>query len=322
LPPEILAFGQSVIDLEAQALTALSGGLDMAFVGAVEAILATKGRVVVSGMGKSGHVGRKIAATLASTGTPATFVHPGEAAHGDLGMLAAGDIALLISNSGETSELYTLIRHCKSLGTAIIAVSSGKTSFLVRSADYPLVLPDMPEACPVGIAPTTSTTMTLALGDALAMAVMRLRGFGRDEFRALHPGGKIDLSLAPVGDLMHGGSMLPLVQLGTPMRDVILEMTAKSFGIAGVVDEAGELVGTISDGDLRRKFEKVSDALASDLMSAEPRVVLRDVLASDALAFLTAEKITALFVVEGEGTRVPVGIVHIHDFLRLGLSGA
>jgi arabinose-5-phosphate isomerase len=322
LPPEILAFGQSVIDLEARALTELSRGLNMSFVGAVKAILATNGRVVVSGMGKSGHVGRKIAATLASTGTPAAFVHPGEAAHGDLGMLTCGDIAVLISNSGETSELFTLIRHCKSLGTAIIAISSGKTSFLVRCADHPLVLPDLPEACPVGIAPTTSTTMTLALGDALAMAVMRARGFGREDFRALHPGGKIGLSLTPVGDLMHGGPMMPLVLLQTPMREVILEMTAKSLGIAGVLDDSGRLAGTISDGDLRRNFERVSDASAADLMSAEPRVVLRSVLASDALAFLTAEQITALFVVENEDQRIPVGIVHIHDFLRMGLTGA
>lgn len=315
---DILAFARSVVEIEARALDALSESLGAPFLEAVELLLATNGRVIVSGMGKSGHVGRKIAATLASTGTAAHFVHPAEASHGDLGMVVPGDTMIILSNSGETAELVPLLGHAKRIGVRVIGVASQANSLLLRSADVALLLPPLPEACPVGLAPTTSTTATLGLGDALAMAVMRARSFSREQFRFLHPGGKIGLRLMQVADLMHAGSALPLVREDTPMVDVIITITEKSFGIAGVVDEAGRLVGSITDGDLRRNADRLQAASARDVMNPAPRHIPSSTFAEDALRFMHESRIMALFIVDDE--RTPIGLVHVHDFLRAGLT--
>ncbi len=319
---EVLERGRNVVAIEAAGVDALGRSLDGTFVSAVRALIDMKGRAIVCGLGKSGHVGTKIAATLASTGTPAFFLHAAEAAHGDMGMIAPGDVVVLISNSGETAELLPIIEHLKILGVPIIGISSGSRSSLIREADVPLVLPPADEACPVGIAPTTSTTMMLALGDALAMAVMEKRGFTRDDFKRLHPGGSIGLKLAKVSQFMHGGERLPLVAPETPMAEVIMTMTSKSFGIAGVVDADGTLVGVITDGDLRRHITEIADATADRVMTRTPRVIDAAMPAEDALKFLNAQKVTALFVVEAAGGDRPIGIVHVHDFLRLGLPEA
>lgn len=324
LADEIVRHGRSVIDIETEGLRQLGESLGDDFVSAVKALLNLSGRVIVSGLGKSGHIATKIAATLASTGTPASFVHAGEAAHGDMGMISAQDAVILISNSGETPELLPVIQYVARLAIPLIGISSSATSTLIRAASIPLVLPAAAEACPVGIAPTTSTTMMLALGDALAMAVMQERGFSRDDFRLLHPGGSIGLRLMKVSEFMHRGDRLPLVEPETPMSEVIMTMTSKSFGIAGIVDGAGDLVGVITDGDLRRHITELGSADARKVMTTRPRVIQASMLAEDALKFLNAQKVTALFVVEdgddGSGRRRPVGIVNVHDFLRLGLG--
>jgi len=319
---DALTRGRNVIEIEAAGVEKLARSLDGNFVAAARALLDLKGRVIVCGLGKSGHVGTKIAATLASTGTPAFFLHAAEAAHGDMGMIAAEDVVMLISNSGETAELLPIIQHLESLGVPIIGISSAGQSTLMRRASMPLLLPQVSEACPVGIAPTTSTTMMLALGDALAMAVMEERGFTRDDFKRLHPGGSIGLKLARVSEFMHGGERLPLVSSDMPMSEVIVTITAKSFGLAGVIDEHGDLVGVITDGDLRRHIAEIPQTVAGQVMTRSPKVIGASVTAEDALKFLNLQKVTALFVVEdGEvASRRPVGIVHVHDFLRLGLS--
>lgn len=319
----VLARGIEVIELEAQALGELARALDAHFVEACEAIVHAKGRVVVTGMGKSGHIGRKLAATLAATGTPSNFVHPAEAAHGDLGMLAPGDVLVVISNSGNTSELRAFLNHAEALGVLVIGIASRPDSQVITRASIGICVPNVREACPANIAPTTSTTVQLALCDALAMAVMDLRGFGRDGMRALHPGGAIGLRLAPVSQIMHDRSRLPLVPANTPMREVITVMTSKGFGIAGVVDDANRLIGVITDGDLRRHFETLQSSSARDVMSATPRTIAEDVLAEEALHFLNEQQITCVFVVppdRPESPCEPTGIIHIHDFLRLGLS--
>ncbi|MDN2566844.1 KpsF/GutQ family sugar-phosphate isomerase [Aquibium sp. A9E412] len=323
LADEMLAHGRRVVEMEAEGLTQLAGSIGPQFVAAAKALLNLTGRVVVSGVGKSGHVAGKIAATLASTGTPAFFVHAAEAAHGDMGMISEQDVVMLISNSGETSELVPIIQHVTRMRVPLIGISSGADSLLLRNATVPLLLPRADEACPVGIAPTTSTTMTLALGDALAMVVMQRRGFSRDDFRLLHPGGLIGLRLMRVSEMMHRGERLPLVGPETSMPEVIMTMTTKSFGIAGVVDGEGSIVGVITDGDLRRNIERLTSARARHVMTVDPRVIPASTLAEDALKFLNAQKVTALFVIDdapGAGRRVPVGLVHVHDFLRLGLS--
>jgi arabinose-5-phosphate isomerase len=312
--------GRSVIAIEAAALVRLRDALDDGFSDAVDLLMGVTGRVIVTGMGKSGHVGRKIAATLASTGTPALFVHPAEAAHGDLGMLVRGDALIMLSNSGGTTELKPLIGHAAALGMPIIAISSRGNSTLMRAAKIRLLLPNAAEACPANIAPTTSTAMMMALGDALAMAIMRERGVSRDGFEALHPGGTIGLRLMRVAAVMHGGDAMPVVRPDMAMRDVILTMTRLSFGIAGVVDVDGRLLGVITDGDLRRHVDDLMTATAGEVMTRNPITIGAGSFAEDALALMNDHKITSLFVTDGGAADVAVGVVNIHDFLRLGLA--
>ena len=319
----VLERGAEVIRAEAAALQVLASSLDETFIMACDAILGSRGRVVITGMGKSGHIGRKWAATMAATGTPAIYVHPGEAAHGDLGMLIPGDVLIVISNSGNTSELRAFLRYAKQIGVPVIGVASRLDSLVMRNADIRLCLPAAREACAANLAPTTSTTMQLALGDAIAMALMDLRGFTKDCMKALHPNGTLGLRMTPVRDIMHPSSRVPLVNQSTHMHDVILTMTSMGFGIAGVVDPAGRLIGAITDGDLRRHFEDLSGSTAAEVMTADPITVGASMLAEDALQLLNDNHITGAFVIEPDApvnTNVPVGIVHIHDFLRLGLG--
>ena len=323
--PADVVEARRVIALEAEALGALAAALDDAFVAAVDMLMAVEGRVIVSGMGKSGHVGGKIAATFASTGTPAQFVHPAEASHGDLGMITARDAVLMLSNSGETRELADLIAHTRRHRIPLIGMASRKRSTLLTQADVALLLPKAPEACPMGLAPTTSTTMMLALGDALAVALMKRRGFGAEDYRVLHPGGALGQALRKVEAVMHAGDELPLVRPDAPMREVLLVMTSRRFGCAGVVDESGGLLGIVTDGDLRRHLNRdLLDRTAADVMTLRPRVVRAGALAHEALGLMTATKpnVTCLFVVADADARRerprPVGIVHIHDVLRAG----
>ena len=307
---DVLNFGREILHDEARALDALANSLGEPFDRAVGLILECGGKLIVSGLGKSGHVGRKIAATFASTGTTATFLHLAEAIHGDLGMAAKGDVAILISQSGETAELEPVIDHFRSVGIPIIAITGNSTSMLAEAATAPLVLPHWPEVGPEAVAPTTSTTMTLALGDALAMTVMRQKGFTRTDFGRLHPGGSLGARLKPVTRLMHSGDQLPLVNQQTSMHDTVLEMSAKRLGVVGVTDEAGNLVGVITDGDLRRHIEQGLDHPATVFMSANPKTIGPDALIDEALTLFDEYKITTLFVVD-EGR--PVGVLHIHD---------
>jgi arabinose-5-phosphate isomerase len=318
-PDALLAAGRRVIGIEAAALAALGDGLDDSFARAVAAILAAPGRVIVSGMGKSGHVGRKIAATLASTGTPAHFVHPAEASHGDLGMLAVGDIALVLSNSGETPELADIVAYTRRFGIPLIGVAGRAGSTLLTRADIALLLPPAEEACGQGIVPTTSTTMTLALGDALAVALMEHRRFTPERFREFHPGGKLGARLARVRDLMHDGERLPLVAADTPMPQVLLAMSGKGFGVAGVTDASGGLAGIITDGDLRRHMDGLMDHSAAAVMTRDPLTIAPDRLAEEAVRIMNDRKITCLFAVAGPGAR-PEGLIHIHDCLRAGIA--
>ena len=315
-----------VLSVEGDALSALSRALDHRFTRAVDIIMGVDGRVIVSGMGKSGLVGAKIAATLASTGTPSQFVHPGEASHGDLGFVTRKDAALLLSNSGKTQELTDIIEYTRRAGIPMIAITSGAESPLAQHADVPLILPAAPEACPMGLAPTTSTTMTLALGDALAVALMKRRGFTPDDYRALHPGGSLGRKLVRVADIMHTGDELPLVPEGAAMSDVLIEMTSKRFGCAGVVDGQGTLLGVITDGDLRRHMQ--GDLLkrkAAEVMTTRPRLIRSGALGAEALRLMNqhAVPVTCLFVVAdedaGKANAKPVGIVHVHDCLRAGV---
>ncbi len=320
---EILRRGAEVIRIEAEALEFFANSLGSSFVDACESIMASRGRVVVTGMGKSGHIGRKWAATMAATGTPAIYVHPAEAAHGDLGMLIPGDVLVVISNSGNTSELRAFLHYARQIGVPIIGVASRPNSLVMQSADIKIGLPVTREACPANIAPTTSTTLQLALGDAIALALMDMRGFSIDGMKALHPGGSLGLRLTPVRDIMHEASRVPLVDRDAPMRDVIITMTSMGFGMAGVVDSAGRLIGAITDGDLRRHFEELSTATAEQVMSHDPKTVPADALAEPALHFLNENKIIGAFVIERDApvnTNVPIGIIHIHDFLRIGLD--
>ena len=319
----VLRRGTEVIKIEAEALDQLAETLDESFVAACEAIINARGRVVVTGMGKSGHIGRKWAATMAATGTPAIYVHPAEAAHGDLGMLVEGDVLVVISNSGNTSELRAFLRYASSINVKVIGVASQADSLVMQNASIKLCYPMAREACPANIAPTTSTTIQLALGDALAMTVMDMRGFSREGMKTLHPGGSLGLRLTPVTEIMHGSSRMPLVHNEAQMREVILTMTSMGFGIAGVVDGAGRLIGVITDGDLRRHFDDLGTTTAEQVMTPSPKTVMSDALAEEALHFLNENKITCAFVMERDApvnTYTPVGIVHIHDFLRLGLG--
>ena len=303
-----------VIRTEADALALLEQSLSAPFEEAVRVILAATGRVVVSGMGKSGHVGRKIAATLASTGTPAQFVHPGEASHGDLGMVTRGDVALVLSNSGETPEIADIVAHTRRFEIPLIGVAGRAGSTLLRQSDVPLLLPQAPEASGTGIVPTSSTTMTLALGDALAVALMEHRRFTPEHFRTFHPGGKLGARLATVADLMH--AEMPLVDEATPMTEALLTISRTGFGVTGVAGPDGRLVGIITDGDLRRHMQGLLDHTAAEVMTRNPRTISPDALAEAALAQMQENKITTLFAVR-EGR--PAGILHIHDCLRAGI---
>src|SRR5437868_4109831 len=311
---DVLQFGREILHDEARALDALADSLDGPFEQGVGLILDCRGKLIVSGLGKSGHVARKIAATFASTGTTATFLHLAEAIHGDLGMAAKGDVAILISQSGETAELEPVIDHFKRVGIPIIAITGNSGSMLAEAAAAPLVLPHWPEVGPEAVAPTTSTTMTLALGDALAMTVMRQKGFTRTDFGRLHPGGTLGARLKPVTRLMHAGDALPLTPENASMHDTVVEMSAKRLGIVGVVDGHGNLVGAITDGDLRRHIEQGLDHTAAEFMTPNPKTVAPDALIDEALTLFEEHKITALFVVENDGRGPkPVGVLHIHD---------
>ena len=315
---EYVDTARRVIRTESQGLAALEAALDnglaQPFQDAVRLILQATGRVVVSGMGKSGHVGRKIAATFASTGTPAQFVHPAEASHGDLGMVTKGDVALVLSNSGETPEIADIVAHTRRFAIPLIGIAGREGSTLLRQSDVALLLPQALEACGTGIVPTTSPTMTLALGDALAVALMEHRRFTPEHFRTFHPGGKLGARLARVQDLMH--TDMPLVAMDAPMTDTLLEITRKGFGVTGVTDDAGRLVGIITDGDLRRHMDGLLDRRAGEVMTRNPRSILPEALAESALAEMQGSKITSLFAVR-DG--VPQGILHIHDCLRAGM---
>jgi arabinose-5-phosphate isomerase len=293
-------------------------GLGPAFVAAVELIHKARGRVIVTGMGKSGHVGRKIAATFASTGTPAFFVHPGEASHGDLGMIAPADVILALSWSGETVELKDLTDYSRRFRIGLIAVTAHPESTLGHAADVVLMLPEAREACPHNLAPTTSSLMQHALGDALAIALLENRGFTALDFHVFHPGGRLGAMLKFVRDIMHTGDELPLARLGTRMAEAIAEMTAKTFGCVGIVDDGGLLVGIITDGDLRRHMSPdLLDRKVEDIMTRDPKTVRPGQLVSEALELLNALKKTQLIVVEAGA---PVGVVHFHDLLRAGVA--
>lgn len=315
-----LQTGKRVIEREADALAMLGGALGESFADAVELMMKAEGRIIVSGMGKSGHIARKIAATLASTGTPAHFVHPAEASHGDLGMLAKGDVALVLSNSGETPELADMIAYTRRFSIPMIGVAGRARSTLLRESDVAILLPPAPEACDTGIVPTTSTTMTLALGDALAIALMEHRRFTPEHFRQFHPGGKLGARLSKVADLMHGADALPTVPLGTPMSEALLTMSQKTFGVVGVTDEAGRLAGIVTDGDLRRHMEGLLSHTADEVMTKNPLTIAPDALAEEALALMNDRKVTCLFVVRPEGGGRAEGILHIHDCLRAGVA--
>ena len=308
-----------VLATEIAGLTQLAKSLDRAFVEAIDALAAAKGRVIVTGMGKSGHIARKIAATLASTGTPALFVHPGEASHGDLGMIAPGDAVIALSNSGDTAELADVLAYTRRFRIPLIAMTRRSESALADAADVALVLPASAEACSLGLAPTTSTTMMLALGDAIAVALLERKGFSAEDFQTLHPGGQLGQQLLRVADIMHEGDSVPLVKRGASMADTILIITAKSFGCAGVTDEAGRLIGIVTDGDLRRHM---GTALLAErvetVMTPTPKTIRPQALAVEALGQMNAQAITSLFVVDDAWR--PLGILHIHDCLRAGVA--
>jgi arabinose-5-phosphate isomerase len=314
-----LRIGRRVLETEAQALMALAASLDGVFRAAVDLLVERPGKVVVTGMGKSGHVARKIAATLASTGTPAFFVHPGEASHGDLGMIGVGDAVIALSNSGNTPELNDLVAYTRRFGVALVSITGKVPSALSDAADVALVLPGLEEACPHGLAPTTSTTAMMALGDALAVALLDRRGFTASDFRVFHPGGQLGRKLLKVSDLMRPRADLPLVGPDAPMSEVILTISAKSLGCAGIIDGEGRLAGIITDGDLRRHMEDSLLSLgAGQVMTRGPKTISPTVLAAEALRVMNQGSITGLFAVDGEGR--PEGFLHLHDCLRAGLA--
>jgi arabinose-5-phosphate isomerase len=310
---DIVEFGRGILHDEARALDALADSLGAQFRHAIDLILGASGKLIVGGLGKSGHVGRKIAATFASTGTTATFLHLAEAIHGDLGIAAKGDVAILISQSGKTAELEPVIDHLDAVGIPIIAITGNGASPLGRAAAAPLVLPHWPEVGPESVAPTTSTTMSLALGDALAMAVMRQKGFTRTDFGRLHPGGTLGARLKPVARLMHSGDQLPLIRDKASMHDAVVVMSEKRLGVVGVTDAGGDLVGVITDGDLRRNIERGLEHTAAEFMTSDPKTVAADALVGDAVALFDQYRITSLFVVDENGGKRPVGLLHIHD---------
>lgn len=316
---DILHAATHVLVAEGNALKALADTLTEQFVFATQAIMSCKGRVIVTGMGKSGHIARKIAATLASTGTPAHFVHPGEASHGDLGMITQDDVVIALSNSGEAPELVDLIHYTRRFSIPLVAITGRSASTLGEAADITVTLPPEPEVCPMGLAPTTSTTMMLGLGDALAVAVMESKGITAEDFRNFHPGGKLGKTLLRVREIMHKDDALPLVGTDDSMHDVLIVMTQKSLGCAGVVDTTGGLVGIITDGDLRRHMQDAGflTRRAAQIMNAHPMTVGPQILAAEALQILNDKKRNQLFVTENNQ---PVGVLHIHDLLRAGIA--
>lgn len=316
---KFLNAARRVITQEADALHELARTLGDSFGAAVELLLNAKGRVIVSGMGKSGHIARKIAATFASTGTPAHFVHPAEASHGDLGMMTRGDVVLVLSNSGETPELADLVAYTRRFGIPMIGVASNPNSTLLQRADVSIVLPQFPEACGTGVVPTTSTTMTLALGDALAVALMEYRDFTPENFREFHPGGKLGARLSKVSDLMHTEGAVPLVSANTAMSDTLLIISQKGFGVVGVTDDYSRLIGIVTDGDLRRHMQGLLDHTAHEVMTANPTTVAPFALAEEAVALMNTKQITCLFAIDPASDMQVAGILHIHDCLRAGI---
>jgi len=319
----IIDWAKRVLEHEAQAVRSLIDRIGPEFEEAVGLILKSTGKVVVTGVGKSGIIGRKIASTLSSTGTPAFFLHPADALHGDLGMLEVRDIVLAISKSGETEELLSILPVIKRQGNKLIVMTCNPNSSLARAADVVLDVGVKEEACPLGLAPTTSTTATLALGDALAVALLQSRGFKVEDFAKIHPKGALGKKLLlKVRDLMHVGEEFPKVQEEAPMKEVLLEMTSKRLGVTGVMNGGGELVGVITDGDLRRALEKFPDLLtkrAKDIMTCNPKSIEADALAVEALRRMEEYSITSLFVFEKPGDRIPIGIIHLHDILKAGV---
>ncbi len=316
---DTIAVGRRVLETEAEALSRMAGELGEAFAQAVETMFTARGRIICTGMGKSGHVARKIAATLASTGSTAMFVHPSEASHGDLGMIGADDVILALSKTGETRELADVIAYAARFGIPLIALTAAADGTLARAADIVLLLPDAPEATDAVNAPTTSTTLQIAMGDALAVALLERRGFKPTDFKVLHPGGKLGAMLRTAADLMHGREELPLVAPETPMRQALLVMTQMRWGIVGVVDPKGRLLGAITDGDLRRHIDGLMDHTAGEVMTPGPKkTVAPAMLAGEALALMSdpPPAVTVLFVVD-DGK--PVGILHVHDLLRAGV---
>ncbi|MBF0339517.1 MAG: KpsF/GutQ family sugar-phosphate isomerase [Magnetococcales bacterium] len=317
----MLERARGVLGMEAEAILAMAERLDEGFVRAVELMFACRGRVVVSGIGKSGMIGRKIAATLASTGAPALFLHPAEGSHGDLGMVTRQDVVMLLSNSGETWEVLALLPVFKRLGVPLIALTGRLDSTLGRSSDVALDIGVAREACPMGLAPTSSTTAALAMGDALAVCLLEKREFGPEQFAFLHPGGSLGRRLlVRVADRMHTGARIPRVRESDPVQNALFEMTAKRFGMTGVVDAEGRLTGVITDGDLRRLLEREKDPLnrlAGEIMTRHPKVIAADALAAEAVRVMETLKITSLLVVSGE--QIPTGVIHLHDLLEAGL---
>ncbi len=309
---------KKVLQTEADALETLKNDLPNDFSDLVKLILNLNGRVIVSGVGKSGHIGNKIAATLASTGTPAYFVHATEASHGDLGMITEKDLCLLISNSGETSEIFDIVAHARRFSIPVATISSNTESTLVKAADFKLCLPVVEEACPIGMAPTTSTTMMLALGDALAVALMEAKNFNTENFKVLHPGGKLGAKMMMVSQVMHKSDALPLVETHTSMKETLLTMSSRGFGIAAVVNEKDFLVGVITDGDLRRHINDLMSKTAGEIASLSPITVVRETFVVDALKLMQENKITVLIVTSAENK--PVGILHIQDLLKVGAA--
>ena len=309
---------KKVLQTEADALETLKNDLPNDFSDLVKLILNLNGRVIVSGVGKSGHIGNKIAATLASTGTPAYFVHATEASHGDLGMITEKDLCLLISNSGETSEIFDIVAHARRFSIPVATISSNTESTLVKAADFKLCLPVVEEACPIGMAPTTSTTMMLALGDALAVALMEAKNFNTENFKVLHPGGKLGAKMMMVSQVMHKSDALPLVETQTSMKETLLTMSSRGFGIAAVVNEKDFLVGVITDGDLRRHLDDLMSKTAGEIASLSPITVVRETFVVDALKLMQENKITVLIVTSAENK--PVGILHIQDLLKVGAA--
>ena len=314
----VILTAQRVLRAEGEAVLRMAENLPPNFPDVIALLLSCKGRVILSGIGKSGHIARKISSTLASTGTPSSFVHPSESTHGDLGMVTEADVCILISNSGETAELGDLITHTRRFGIPLVGISRDPESTLMRASDLKLTLPSEPEACAIGMAPTTSTTLTLALGDALAVALMERRGFLKENFRDFHPGGKLGSRLAQVDQLMEPAEALPLVAEDAPMDATVITMSGKGFGIACVVDDAGRLAGVISDGDLRRNIAGLFGKTAGDIATRTPHTAPPDMLAAEAVNIMNSRKVTALVVIDKD--RRPIGLIRLHECLRAGVA--